>query len=49
MEEIKSLAREAVKPLMRNYLELDLSTFGTSGLGYLTCVRLEEGELPWDD
>jgi len=49
IDDIKSLAREAVKPLMRNYLELDLSTFGTAGLGYLTCVRLEEEELPWED
>ncbi|KAK0367277.1 hypothetical protein LTR94_000274 [Friedmanniomyces endolithicus] len=49
IDDIKALAREAVKPLMRNYLELDLSTFGTAGLGYLTCVRLEEEELPWED
>ncbi|KAK3673339.1 hypothetical protein LTR78_006885 [Recurvomyces mirabilis] len=48
MDEIKSLAREAVKPLMRNFLELDLGTFGAGGLGYLTCIRLEEGEVPWD-
>ena len=49
MEEIKNLARDAVKPLMRNFLELDLSSFGPAGLGYLTCVRLEGDEMPWDD
>ncbi|KAK3637681.1 hypothetical protein LTR56_013513 [Elasticomyces elasticus] len=49
MDEIKNQAREVVKPLMWNLLELDLSTFGSAGLGYLTCVRLEQSELPWDD
>lgn len=49
LDEIKNLARDAVKPLMRNFLELDLSAFGPAGLGYLTCARLEEPELPWDD
>lgn len=49
MDEIKNLARDAVKPLMRNFLELDLSTFGPTGLGYLTCVRVEEREVPWVD
>lgn len=49
MDELKNLARDAVKPLMRNFLELDLSSFGTGGLGYLTCTRLEEREVPWDE
>ncbi|KAH9838926.1 hypothetical protein Tdes44962_MAKER01777 [Teratosphaeria destructans] len=49
IDEIKNLARDAVKPLMRNFLELDLSSFGPAGLGYLTCSRLEESEMPWDD
>lgn len=50
VDELKSLARDAVKPLMRNFLELDLSTFGTgAGLGYLTCTRLEEKEVPWEE
>lgn len=62
MDEIKRLAREIVKPLMRNFLELDLkgsdsrggsggSGVGDGGLGglpYLTCVRVEEGDFPWD-
>ncbi|EMD00612.1 hypothetical protein BAUCODRAFT_61359 [Baudoinia panamericana UAMH 10762] len=49
MEEIKDLARELAKPLMRNFLELDLSILGPAGLGYLTCVRLEPSEIPWED
>ena len=46
MDEVKALAKEIVKPLMRNYLELDLGRDG-GGLGYLTCTRLEEGDFPW--
>ena len=49
MEEIKNLARDAVKPLMRNFLELELSLFGPGGLGYLTCTKLEARELPWEE
>ncbi|TKA34287.1 hypothetical protein B0A50_00267 [Salinomyces thailandicus] len=50
MDEVKNLARDAVRPLMRNFLELDLSIFGGPlGLGYLTCTRVEELDLPWDD
>ncbi|EME46091.1 hypothetical protein DOTSEDRAFT_22200 [Dothistroma septosporum NZE10] len=49
VEEIKNLARDAVKPLMRNFLELDLRDFGPAGLGYLTCTRLEGRDLPWDE
>lgn len=48
MDEIKNLAREVVKPLMRNFLELDLRTETGGGLPYLTCVRLEDEDLPWD-
>jgi hypothetical protein len=61
MDEIKRLAREVVKPLMRNFLELDLkgsdnnggsggSGVGDGGIGglpYLTCTKIEEGDLPW--
>ncbi|MCJ1446426.1 MAG: hypothetical protein MMC23_006931 [Stictis urceolatum] len=47
VEELKGLAREAVRPLMRNYLELDLGGLGGAGLGYLTCTRVEEGDWPW--
>ena len=47
MDEIKSLAKEIVRPLTRNYLELDLGRDG-GGLGYLSCTRLEDVDFPWD-
>ena len=47
MDEIKKMAAEVVKPLMRNYLELDMEKDG-SRLGYLTCTRVEEADFPWD-
>ena len=46
MDELKGMARETVKPLMRNYLELEGAGLG-AGLGYLTCTRVEEGDYPW--
>ncbi|PPJ49915.1 hypothetical protein CBER1_04693 [Cercospora berteroae] len=49
VEEVKNLARAVVKPLMRNFLELDLRDFGPAGLGYLTCTRVETRDLPWDE
>ena len=66
MDEMKNLARDVVKPLMRNFLELDLreltgaATAGGSGggppggavsagvLGYLTCTKVDEEDLPWE-
>ncbi|OJK05038.1 hypothetical protein ASPACDRAFT_38606 [Aspergillus aculeatus ATCC 16872] len=58
MDEIKRLAREIVKPLMRNFLELDLkdsSGSGStghssegSGLPYLTCTKVEDEDIPWE-
>lgn len=60
MDEMKRLAREIVKPLMRNFLELELKApagqpSGTgpreatpSGLPYLTCTRVEDMDLPWN-
>ncbi|KAK2806102.1 hypothetical protein FQN51_008055 [Onygenales sp. PD_10] len=59
MDEIKRLAREVVKPLMRNFLELDLRGAGGDGGGeggggggmvlpYLTCTKVEGGDFPWD-
>ncbi|KAI9823561.1 MAG: hypothetical protein M1819_001168 [Sarea resinae] len=48
MDELKGMARELVKPLMRNFLELDLGKEG-GGLGYLTCTRVEEHDFPWDE
>lgn len=46
LEEIKAQAREIVRPLMKSFLELDLS--GGGGLGYLTCTKIEDSEWPWD-
>ena len=48
MDEIKNLARDCVKSLMRNSLELDLNAREGGGLPYLTCTRVEEDDLPWD-
>ena len=47
MDEVKGMAKEAVKPLMRNFLELDLGRDG-GGMGYLTCTRVDEADFPWD-
>ena len=47
VDEIKGLAREMVRPLMRNCLELDLGREGGGG-GGLACTRVEEGDFPWD-
>ena len=48
MDEVKNLARDIVKPLTRNCLELDLKVEAGAGLPYLTCVKIEEEDLPWD-
>ncbi|KAJ9667605.1 hypothetical protein H2201_002140 [Coniosporium apollinis] len=48
MDELKNLARDAVKPLMRNFLELDLGREG-GGLPYLTCTKVEDMEFPWEE
>ncbi|KAK2740201.1 hypothetical protein FQN57_006212 [Myotisia sp. PD_48] len=53
MDEIKRLARQIVKPLMRNFLELDLKGTeeadgsGVSVLPYLTCTQLHDSDYPW--
>lgn len=46
IEEIKNKAKDAVKPVMRNFLELDLRE---GGLPYLTCTRIEPQDFPWDE
>ncbi|KAL6707667.1 hypothetical protein ACN47E_003788 [Coniothyrium glycines] len=46
IEELKNKAKDAVKPLMRNFLELDLRE---GGLPYLTCTRVEPQDFPWDE
>ncbi|KAL4878697.1 hypothetical protein BJY04DRAFT_195431 [Aspergillus karnatakaensis] len=49
MDEIKRLAREIVKPLMRNFLELDLKGGDLSDtIPYLTCVKVEDDDIPWE-
>lgn len=48
IDEVKNLARDIVKPLTRNCLELDLKAEAGGGLPYLTCVKIEEEDLPWD-
>lgn len=51
IDEIKNVARDIVKPLTRNCLELDLRMLADGGwgsLGYLTCTRVEDADLPWD-
>ncbi|KAK4983137.1 hypothetical protein LTR50_007400 [Elasticomyces elasticus] len=48
MEEVKNLARDAVKPLMRDFLELDAVREGAV-LPYLTCTRVGDGEWPWEE
>ncbi|KAF2628790.1 hypothetical protein BU25DRAFT_338933 [Macroventuria anomochaeta] len=45
IEEVKNKAKDAVKPLMRNFLELDLRE---GGLPYLTCTRVDPQDFPWD-
>ena len=50
MEELKNMAKEIVRPLMRNHLELEgvsPTLAPNQGLGYLTCTKLEEGDFPW--
>ena len=47
MDEIKAMAREIVRPLLKNFLELDMGRDG-GGLGYLTCTKIEEDDFPWD-
>lgn len=51
IDEIKNVARDIVKPLTRNCLELDLRSLSDGlggGLGYLTCTRCEESDIPWE-
>jgi len=42
MEELRGLAREVVRPLMKCYL-----LGGAEGVGYLTCTRVEERDFIW--
>lgn len=50
MDQIKNIARDLVKPLTRNCLELDVRSMSDGqggGLGYLTCCKVEEEDIPW--
>lgn len=47
MGEVKNVARDIVRPLMRNFLELDLGRDGVN-LSYVTCTKVEERDFPWD-
>jgi hypothetical protein len=44
LEELKGMAREVVRPLMRCGLHLE----DGAGVGYLTCARVEEGDFVWE-
>ena len=48
IHELKHLAKDAVRPLMRNFLELDLGRDG-GGLPYFTCTKLMDEDYPWDE
>ncbi|KAI0397134.1 hypothetical protein F5Y17DRAFT_464790 [Xylariaceae sp. FL0594] len=55
IEELKSAAREVVRPLMGTALELELDRAASGGTGpstgmmnYLTCTQVQERDLPWD-
>lgn len=49
IDELKALAREVVRPIMGSSLELDLlgARGPVGGIGYLTCTRVAERDLPW--
>ncbi|KZL78953.1 hypothetical protein CI238_02232 [Colletotrichum incanum] len=48
IDELKSMARDIVRPLMGSGLELDISSGRTAdGIGYLTCVTVGDRDLPW--
>lgn len=50
MDQVKNIARDLVNPLTRNCLELDLRSMSDGqggGLGYLTCMKVEEEDIPW--
>lgn len=49
VDELKALAREVVRPLMGSGLELDLAggSRAAEAIGYLTCTRVGDRDLPW--
>lgn len=53
VDELRVLAREAVRPLMGSGLELDVAGGPGRGEGvpvaYLTCTRVGDRDLPWEE
>ncbi|KFA50572.1 hypothetical protein S40293_03053 [Stachybotrys chartarum IBT 40293] len=49
MEELKTMARDIVRPLMNSGLELDMSgsSRASEGITYLTCTSVGNRDLPW--
>lgn len=49
MDELKTLARDVVRPLLGSRLELDVGDSGraSEGIGYLTCTTVGNRDLPW--
>ena len=48
LDELKQMAQNIARPLMRNSLELDLGRDG-AGVAWLTCTKIEERDFPWED
>jgi len=50
IEELKSMAREVVRPLMGSGLELEMGPGGrdAAGIAYLTCTTCSDRDLPWN-
>ncbi|ROV89199.1 hypothetical protein VMCG_09915 [Cytospora schulzeri] len=51
VDELKAMAREIVRPLMGSGLELDMGggSRAAEGIGYLTCMRVGDRDLPWPE
>ncbi|KAK4122532.1 hypothetical protein N657DRAFT_574762 [Parathielavia appendiculata] len=48
IDELKTMAREVVRPLMGSGLELEMVYgAGAAGIGYLTCTTVRDRDLPW--
>jgi hypothetical protein len=48
IDDLKNQAREIVRPLLRQGLQLELAGgSAAAGVNYLTCCKVEEGEWPW--
>ncbi|RDA92571.1 hypothetical protein CP533_0907 [Ophiocordyceps camponoti-saundersi (nom. inval.)] len=49
LDDLKALARNLVQPLLNSGLELDIVGSGrlSDGIGYLTCVAVDNRDLPW--